>query len=140
MKLCTMRFVLARHDGTDDFGSIVMHQNTRFWVRADCIGAKLIATEHGQSERTIQTLEDMLRACVMDFGAVGVRTHLPLIELFPLSLTQVTTQAFLCAPSRSYGGNVDPPVIWTEVRSSTLMDQKIMQSCETTRLFKLRKD
>ncbi|GKE74239.1 putative reverse transcriptase domain-containing protein [Tanacetum coccineum] len=33
----------------------------------------------GQSERTIQTLEDMLRACVMDFGK-GWDRNLPLIE------------------------------------------------------------
>nr|GEZ76670.1 putative reverse transcriptase domain-containing protein [Tanacetum cinerariifolium] len=33
----------------------------------------------GQSERTIQTLEDMLRACVLDFGK-GWDKHLPLIE------------------------------------------------------------
>ncbi|GJT73947.1 putative reverse transcriptase domain, ribonuclease H-like domain, aspartic peptidase domain protein [Tanacetum coccineum] len=33
----------------------------------------------GQSERTIQTLEDMLRACVIDFGN-GWGRHLPLIE------------------------------------------------------------
>ncbi|GKC89745.1 reverse transcriptase domain-containing protein [Tanacetum coccineum] len=33
----------------------------------------------GQSERTIQTLEDMLRACVIDFGNSWDR-HLPLIE------------------------------------------------------------
>nr|GEU85977.1 putative reverse transcriptase domain-containing protein [Tanacetum cinerariifolium] len=33
----------------------------------------------GQSERTIQTLEDMLRACVIDFGN-GWERHLPLIE------------------------------------------------------------
>ncbi|GKA53094.1 putative reverse transcriptase domain-containing protein [Tanacetum coccineum] len=33
----------------------------------------------GQSERTIQTLEDMLRACVIDFGNGWVR-HLPLVE------------------------------------------------------------
>ncbi|GJY77163.1 putative reverse transcriptase domain-containing protein [Tanacetum coccineum] len=31
----------------------------------------------GQSERTIQTLEDMLRACVIDFGK-GWERHLPL--------------------------------------------------------------
>ncbi|GJT07419.1 putative reverse transcriptase domain-containing protein [Tanacetum coccineum] len=34
---------------------------------------------HGQSERTIQTLEDMLRACVIDFGSSWDR-HLPLVE------------------------------------------------------------
>ncbi|GJS37541.1 putative reverse transcriptase domain-containing protein [Tanacetum coccineum] len=33
----------------------------------------------GQGERTIQTLEDMLRACVIDFGNGWVR-HLPLVE------------------------------------------------------------
>ncbi|GJR29907.1 putative reverse transcriptase domain-containing protein [Tanacetum coccineum] len=35
---------------------------------------------NGQSERTIQTLEDMLRACVLDFGK-GWDKHLPLVEL-----------------------------------------------------------
>ncbi|GKB03858.1 putative reverse transcriptase domain-containing protein [Tanacetum coccineum] len=34
---------------------------------------------NGQSERTIQTLEDMLRACVIDFGK-GWEKHLPLVE------------------------------------------------------------
>ena len=33
----------------------------------------------GQSERTIQTLEDMLRECVTDFGG-SWGTHLPLTE------------------------------------------------------------
>ncbi|GKB88184.1 putative reverse transcriptase domain-containing protein [Tanacetum coccineum] len=33
----------------------------------------------GQSERTIQTLKDMLRACVLDFGK-GWDRHLPLVE------------------------------------------------------------
>ncbi|GJS65780.1 putative reverse transcriptase domain-containing protein [Tanacetum coccineum] len=37
------------------------------------------ATTDGQSERTIQTLEDMLRVCVIDFGN-GSERHLPLIE------------------------------------------------------------
>nr|GFC36771.1 putative reverse transcriptase domain-containing protein [Tanacetum cinerariifolium] len=31
----------------------------------------------GQSERIIQTLEDMLRACVLDFGTVAYRLELP---------------------------------------------------------------
>ncbi|GKF76911.1 reverse transcriptase domain-containing protein, partial [Tanacetum coccineum] len=33
----------------------------------------------GQSERTIQTLEDMLRACVIDFVSIWDR-HLPLVK------------------------------------------------------------
>ncbi|GJR06307.1 retrovirus-related pol polyprotein from transposon TNT 1-94 [Tanacetum coccineum] len=35
----------------------------------------------GQSERTIQTLEDMLRACAIDFGK-GWVNHLPLVEFY----------------------------------------------------------
>ncbi|GJY66299.1 putative reverse transcriptase domain-containing protein [Tanacetum coccineum] len=38
----------------------------------------------GQSEGTIQTLEDMLRACVLDFGK-GWDKHLPLAEFFQLT-------------------------------------------------------
>ncbi|GJX47144.1 putative reverse transcriptase domain-containing protein [Tanacetum coccineum] len=37
----------------------------------------------GQSERTIQTLEDMLRACAIDFGK-GWVNHLPLVGAVPL--------------------------------------------------------
>nr|GEV83657.1 putative reverse transcriptase domain-containing protein [Tanacetum cinerariifolium] len=39
-----------------------------------------------QSERTIQTLEDMLRACVIDFGK-GWEKHLPLAEVGDVQLT-----------------------------------------------------
>ncbi|GJS55348.1 putative reverse transcriptase domain-containing protein [Tanacetum coccineum] len=39
-----------------------------------------------QSERTIQTLEDILRACVIDFGKVWER-HLPLAEVGDVQLT-----------------------------------------------------
>ncbi|GKB18554.1 putative reverse transcriptase domain-containing protein [Tanacetum coccineum] len=47
-----------------------------------------------QSERTIQTLEDMLRACVMDFGG-SWDTHLPLIEF---SYNNVYHTSIKCAP------------------------------------------
>ncbi|GKA53307.1 putative reverse transcriptase domain-containing protein [Tanacetum coccineum] len=40
----------------------------------------------GQSERTIQTLKDMLRACVIDFGK-GWDRHLPLVEVGDAQLT-----------------------------------------------------
>ncbi|GJU39219.1 putative reverse transcriptase domain-containing protein [Tanacetum coccineum] len=57
-----------------------------------------------QSEHTIQTLEDMLRACVMDFGG-SWDTHLSLIEFFIISVTHKLS----VAPSRRVrGGNVDP--------------------------------
>nr|GEX81466.1 putative reverse transcriptase domain-containing protein [Tanacetum cinerariifolium] len=40
---------------------------------------RLPSRTNGQSERTIQTLEDMLRACAMDFDG-NWDTHLPLVE------------------------------------------------------------
>ncbi|GJT95292.1 putative reverse transcriptase domain-containing protein [Tanacetum coccineum] len=60
----------------------------RFWVSLQkALGTQLdLSTAYhpetdGQSERTIQTLEDMLRACVIDFGSSWDR-HLPLVEFF----------------------------------------------------------
>ncbi|GKA25250.1 putative reverse transcriptase domain-containing protein [Tanacetum coccineum] len=48
----------------------------------------------GQSERTIQTLEDMLRACVIDFGG-SWDTHLPLAEF---SYNNSYHSSIRCAP------------------------------------------
>ena len=42
----------------------------------------------GQPERTIQTLEDMLRMCVMDFSGQW-DAHLPLIKLHITIIMQV---------------------------------------------------
>nr|GEW49749.1 putative reverse transcriptase domain-containing protein [Tanacetum cinerariifolium] len=59
---------------------------SRFWVSLQkALGTQLdLSTAYypktdGQSERTIQTLEDMLRACVIDFGSSWDK-HLPLVE------------------------------------------------------------
>ncbi|GJZ81829.1 ribonuclease H-like domain-containing protein [Tanacetum coccineum] len=62
------------------------HFTSRFWKSLqNALGTQLdmSTTYHpetdGQSERIIQTLEDMLRACVIDFGK-GWEKHLPLVE------------------------------------------------------------
>ncbi|GKC70826.1 putative reverse transcriptase domain-containing protein [Tanacetum coccineum] len=62
------------------------HFTSRFWKSLQkALGTNLdMSTAYhpqtdGQSERTIQTLEDMLRACVIDFGNSWDR-HLPLVE------------------------------------------------------------
>ncbi|GJU19644.1 putative reverse transcriptase domain-containing protein [Tanacetum coccineum] len=62
------------------------HFTSRFWQSLQsALGTQLdmSTTYHpetdGQSERTIQTLEDMLRACVIDFGK-GWERHLPLLN------------------------------------------------------------
>nr|GEW96496.1 putative reverse transcriptase domain-containing protein [Tanacetum cinerariifolium] len=44
-----------------------------------CMNTAYHPETYGQSERTIQTLEDMLRACVIDFGKGWVK-HLPLAK------------------------------------------------------------
>ncbi|GJT86695.1 putative reverse transcriptase domain-containing protein [Tanacetum coccineum] len=46
----------------------------------------------GQSERTIQTLEDMLRACAIDFGK-GWVNHLPLVEFSEVPEFYMGTQS-----------------------------------------------
>ncbi|GJW40790.1 putative reverse transcriptase domain-containing protein [Tanacetum coccineum] len=62
------------------------HFTSRFWKSLEsALGTQLdMSTAYhpktdGQSERTIQTLEDMLRACVIDFRK-GWEKHLPLVE------------------------------------------------------------
>ncbi|GKE38450.1 putative reverse transcriptase domain-containing protein [Tanacetum coccineum] len=62
------------------------HFTSRFWQSLQsALGTQLdMSTAYhpetdGQSERTIQTLKDMLRACVIDFGK-GWEKHLPLVE------------------------------------------------------------
>ncbi|GJS20326.1 putative reverse transcriptase domain-containing protein [Tanacetum coccineum] len=81
----------------------------------------------GQSERTIQTLEDMLRACVMDFGG-SWDTHLPLVEF---SYNNSYHASIKCAPFEAlYGRKCRSPVIWTEVGESQLIGPEIVQ--ETT--------
>nr|GEZ14652.1 putative reverse transcriptase domain-containing protein [Tanacetum cinerariifolium] len=46
-----------------------------------CMSTAYHPETDGQSERTIQTLEDMLRACVIDFGKGWVK-HFPLAEFW----------------------------------------------------------
>jgi hypothetical protein len=57
------------------------HFTSRFWIcLEDALGTKLnISTTYdGQSERTIQILEDMLRLCVLDFKGKWIK-YLPLV-------------------------------------------------------------
>ncbi|GKD72826.1 putative reverse transcriptase domain-containing protein, partial [Tanacetum coccineum] len=65
----------------------------------------------GQSERTIQTLEDMLRACVIDFGN-GWDRHLPLVEF---SYNNSYHTSIKAAPFEAlYGRKCRSPVCWAE--------------------------
>ena len=71
----------------------------------------------GQSERTIQVLEDMLRACILDHkGSWG--EHLPLVEFAYNNSYQASIQM---APYEAlYGRPCRSPLCWTEVGESSI--------------------
>ncbi|GJT05668.1 putative reverse transcriptase domain-containing protein [Tanacetum coccineum] len=70
----------------------------------------------GQSERTIQTLEDMLRACAIDFGK-GWVNHLPLVEFI-----YIVSRQHQAAPFEArYGRKCRSPVFWTEVGEAQIL-------------------
>ncbi|GJW28987.1 putative reverse transcriptase domain-containing protein [Tanacetum coccineum] len=81
----------------------------------------------GQSERTIQTLEDMLRACVIDFGK-GWVNHLPLVEF---SYNNSYHASIKAAPFEAlYGRKCRSPVCWTKVGEAQILGPELIQ--ETT--------
>nr|GEY72525.1 putative reverse transcriptase domain-containing protein [Tanacetum cinerariifolium] len=72
---------------------------------------------NGQSDRTIQTLEDILRACVMDFGK-GWDRHLPLVEF---SYNNNYHTSIKATPFEAlYGRKCRSPICWTEIGDSQL--------------------
>ncbi|GKC28921.1 putative reverse transcriptase domain-containing protein [Tanacetum coccineum] len=88
----------------------------------------LIETTDGQSEKTIQTLEDIVRACVIDFGK-GWDRHLPLVEF---SYNNSYHTSIKAAPFESlYGRKCRSPICWAEVRDAQLTGLEIVH--ETTK-------
>ncbi|GJS36919.1 putative reverse transcriptase domain-containing protein [Tanacetum coccineum] len=88
----------------------------------------------GQSERTIQTLEDMLRACVIDFGKGWVK-HFPLAEFSYNNSYHASIKAALY--EALYGQKCRSPVCWAEVGEAQLTGLKLIQ--ETTKKIVLIK-
>ncbi|GJW27911.1 putative reverse transcriptase domain-containing protein [Tanacetum coccineum] len=84
----------------------------------------------GQSERMIQTLEDMLRACVIDFGS-GWDKHLPLAEF---SYNNSYHASIKAAPFEAlYGRKCRSPVCWSEVGDAQLTGPEMIR--ETTEMI-----
>ncbi|GJX01552.1 putative reverse transcriptase domain-containing protein [Tanacetum coccineum] len=78
----------------------------------------------GQSERTIQTLNDMLRACVIYFGKGWVK-HFPLAEF---SYNNSYHASIKAAPYEAlYGRKCQSPVCWAEVGEAQLTGQELIQ-------------
>ncbi|GJU44063.1 putative reverse transcriptase domain-containing protein [Tanacetum coccineum] len=81
----------------------------------------------GQSERTIQNIEIMLRACVIDFGK-GWDKHLPLIEF---SYNNSYHASIKATPFEAlYGQKCRSPICWAKVGDVQLTGPEIIH--ETT--------
>ncbi|KAL8091387.1 hypothetical protein AgCh_033846 [Apium graveolens] len=105
--------------------------NSRFWRSfQECAGTKLnmSTTYHPQtdrkSERTIQTLEDMLRVCTIDFKG-SWDDHFPLIEFsynnsFHASIRMPPYEAL-------YGRRCRYPLYWDEVGERRMLGPEVVQ-------------
>nr|GEU35901.1 putative reverse transcriptase domain-containing protein [Tanacetum cinerariifolium] len=82
----------------------------------------------GQSERTIQTIEDMLRACVIDLGN-GWERHLPLVEFSYNNSYHASIKA--ASFESLYGRKCRSPVCWAEVEDAQLTGPELIH--ETTK-------
>ena len=114
--------------------SIVSDRDTRFishfWESLqDSLGSKLNfrTTFHpqtdGQSERTIQTLEDMLRSCVLEFGG-SWEDHLHLVEFSYNNSFQASIQM---APYEAlYGRKCRSPVCWDDIGERKLLGPELI--------------
>nr|GEZ00818.1 putative reverse transcriptase domain, ribonuclease H-like domain, aspartic peptidase domain protein [Tanacetum cinerariifolium] len=112
-------------------GVVLMQREKRAFQKALGTSLDMSIAYHpqtdGQSERTIQTLEDMLRACVIDFEN-GWKRHLPLIEFsynnsYHASIKAAPFEGLYCRKCRS-------PVCWTEVGDAQLTSPELVH--ETT--------
>ncbi|GKE39232.1 putative reverse transcriptase domain-containing protein [Tanacetum coccineum] len=89
----------------------------------------------GQSERTIQTLEDMLRACVLDFGG-SWDVHLPLVEF---SYNNSYHSSVRCASFEAlHGRKCRSLIMWAKVGKGHLIGPELVQ--ETTEKISHIKD
>ncbi|KAJ9536944.1 hypothetical protein OSB04_029677 [Centaurea solstitialis] len=104
---------------------------SRFWERFHSeLGTRLhFSTAYhpqtdGQSERTIQTLEDMLRACVLDFGG-SWDTYLPLAEF---SYNNSYHSSIQMPPYEMlYGRRCRTPICWSKVGHRVLGSTEVVQ-------------
>ncbi|GJY61561.1 putative reverse transcriptase domain-containing protein, partial [Tanacetum coccineum] len=89
----------------------------------------------GQSERTIQTFEDMLHACVIDFGK-GWDRHIPLVEF---SYNNSYHTSIKAAPFEAlYGRKCRSHVCWAEIGDAQLTGAKIIHET-TEKIIKIKK-
>nr|GFA21206.1 putative reverse transcriptase domain-containing protein [Tanacetum cinerariifolium] len=89
-----------------------------------CMSTAYHPKTDGQSERTIQTLEDMLHACVIGFGKGWVK-HFPLVEF---SYNNSYHASIKAAPYEAlYGRKYQSPMCWAEFEESQLTGLELIQ-------------
>ncbi|KAL8105647.1 hypothetical protein AgCh_029446 [Apium graveolens] len=105
--------------------------NSRFWKSfQECLGMRLnMSTAYhpqtdDQSERTIQTIEDMLRVCAIDFKG-SWDEHLPLVEFaynnsYHASIGMPPYEAL-------YGRKCRSPMYWDEVGERKILGPELVQ-------------
>ncbi|KAI3795190.1 hypothetical protein L1987_37839 [Smallanthus sonchifolius] len=104
---------------------------SRFWQSLQtALGTRLdLSTAYhpqtdGQTERTIQTLEDMLRACVINFGG-NWDSHLSLIEF---SYNNSYHTSINMAPFEAlYGRKCRSPICWSEIGEAQITGPELIQ-------------
>ncbi|GKE17091.1 putative reverse transcriptase domain-containing protein, partial [Tanacetum coccineum] len=88
----------------------------------------------GQSERTIQTPEDMLRTCVIDFGK-GWVDHLSLVKF---SYNNSYHASIKAAPFEAlYGRKCRSPIYWAEVGQVQLTGPDLVRET-TEKIFQIK--
>ncbi|GKC72118.1 putative reverse transcriptase domain-containing protein [Tanacetum coccineum] len=104
------------------------------WTRLDWYRLNQLSGR-GQSKRTIQTLEDILRACVLDFGG-SWDVHLPLVKF---SYNNSYHSSVRCAPFKAlYGRKCRSLIMWVVVGEGRLIGPELVQ--ETTQKISQIKD
>nr|GFB19850.1 putative reverse transcriptase domain, ribonuclease H-like domain, aspartic peptidase domain protein [Tanacetum cinerariifolium] len=119
-----------------DLRSVIMHESHKsrysihpssekmYQVSDICMSTAYHPETDCQNERTIQTLEDMLRACVINFGKGWVK-QLPLAEF---SYNNSYHASIKAAPYEVlYGGKCQSPMCWAEVGESQLAGPELIQ-------------
>ena len=104
---------------------------SRFWISLQkAMGTELRFSSayhpqtDGQSERTIQTLEDLLRLCVLDFKGSWDK-YLPLVEF---SYNNSYQASIGMAPFEAlYGRKCRSPICWNEVGEAKLLGPELVR-------------
>ncbi|WMV46354.1 hypothetical protein MTR67_039739 [Solanum verrucosum] len=99
-------------------------QHNSIWVIVD----RITKSSHflpvkGQAKRTIHTLKDMLRACVIDFKG-NLDDHLPLIEFYYNNSYHSSIQIALY--EALYKRRCKSPIGWFEVSEAGLIGPKLV--------------